>query len=350
MFRSAFPVFPLALSLLLGSYPVGAAEPGQDDSAALPPIEGEAPAQGEVSVDLNESTPGLTPEVYRETLRPHGDWQVSSRYGEVWRPRVGIGWRPYYYGAWLWTDEGWYWDSEEPFAWAVYHYGRWVLDPAWGWVWIPGYQWAPAWVAWRFGAEVVGWAPLGPGVSVFVTSYPFIDTWWTFVPTVRFVGVPIHTVAYSPRDTHRYFRATAPAPPRALAPSRSGRPASTTGSPAWGGPSRRVIEERTGRAVETTRRSPAWGAGSREERGVQAPRWSSPPSRHAPERERPGLAPSRRDEAGRQSVRPGSRDEEVRRPSIGPSPRSDGERRRTAPPPSRGSGEEPRRQKHGRER
>lgn len=244
----------------------------------------------EVSVDIEGATPGLTPELFRSTLSSHGEWYPSARYGNVWRPRVAAGWRPYYYGAWLWTDEGWYWESSEPFAWAVYHYGRWVFDPAWGWVWVPGYQWAPAWVTWRFGVDVVGWAPLGPGVSVFVTTYPFHDHWWTFVPTVRFVGVPVYTVAHPRREIPRWFRSTSPAPPRAV-PTRGDR---SSPAPAWGGPSRRFVEERVGRPIAPERRAPAWRPEGRPE-------------------VRPGARPEGRPEMG-----PGARPEV--RPEARPAP------------------------------
>src|SRR5262249_17951723 len=56
---------------------------------------------------------------------------------------------------------------DEPWGWATYHYGRWVFDPALGWVWIPGYDWAPAWVTWRFGGGDVGWAPPPPHANAF---------------------------------------------------------------------------------------------------------------------------------------------------------------------------------------
>lgn len=293
-----------------------------------------APPNGDVSVELDERTPGLTPEHFRSTLRTHGDWYVSPRYGEVWRPRVSVGWRPYYYGSWLWTDEGWYWDSDEPFAWAVYHYGRWVWDPAWGWVWVPGYVWAPAWVTWRFGIDAIGWAPLGPGVSVYVTSYPFVDFWWTFVPTVQFVGVPVHRVAYPPREVPRWFRATAPAPPRASpAPPRDGRFAA---APAWGGPARHFIEERTGRVLVPERRAPALRpeparAVERERPTARPPategrgRGEAPPRalpreerRERQERERPEVRPEPRQERGRPEMRSAPRQEERRAPDRAP--------------------------------
>ena len=31
---------------------------------------------------------------------------------------------------------------------------------SYGWVWVPGYEWGPAWVSWRTGGDYVGWAPL----------------------------------------------------------------------------------------------------------------------------------------------------------------------------------------------
>ena len=32
-----------------------------------------------------------------------------------------------------------------------------------GWVWVPGTVWSPAWVQYRYGDPYVGWAPLPPG-------------------------------------------------------------------------------------------------------------------------------------------------------------------------------------------
>ncbi len=62
----------------------------------------------------------------------------------------------------VYTDAGWTWVSEEPFGWATYHYGRWVRLRRIGWVWVPGEEWAPAWVSWRTSKNYVGWAPLPP--------------------------------------------------------------------------------------------------------------------------------------------------------------------------------------------
>jgi hypothetical protein len=58
------------------------------------------------------------------------------------------------------------WVSDEPWGWATYHYGRWANVDGTGWVWVPGYQWAPAWVSWRYGGGYAGWAPLPPATFV----------------------------------------------------------------------------------------------------------------------------------------------------------------------------------------
>src|SRR5207248_814128 len=98
-------------------------------------------------------------------LEPYGAWLETSDYGYVWQPRQAESsrsWRPYTTGRWVYTDAGWTWISEEPFGWATYHYGRWTRLGGVGWVWVPGNQWAPAWVSWRKSNDYVGWAPLPP--------------------------------------------------------------------------------------------------------------------------------------------------------------------------------------------
>ena len=58
--------------------------------------------------------------------------------------------------------DGWSWQSDYPWGDIAFHYGRWYRD-ALGWVWVPGYDWAPAWVCWRQTEGYCGWAPLPPG-------------------------------------------------------------------------------------------------------------------------------------------------------------------------------------------
>jgi len=294
----------------------------------------------QVQVDA-EGANTVTPETFQSGLAPYGDWVQSGAYGTVWRPRVAIGWRPYYYGRWEWTNEGWLWVSAEPFGWATYHYGRWAWDGGAGWVWVPGYQWAPAWVSWRYGGDVVGWAPLAPGLSLYVTNYAFVDFWWTFVPSVRFCGVPVWGVAYAPSRTWQYYAVTTPAPPRPRPPpvgsatggGARGRPPPVAGpTPGWGGPPPRYIEERSGRPVQASRivSEPRPGASRARpgEIGVYRPERASPPggaTRAAPAT-RPALPGSSTPPPGWL----GPRSAPTTRPSLPSAPRSEGH---PAPPP-----------------
>jgi hypothetical protein len=120
---------------------------------------------------------------FNAPLASEGAWVEVGTYGRCWHPNgVGVGWRPYCSGEWVWTDCGWYWQSDEPWAWACYHYGSWVLEPSVGWVWVPGIEWAPAWVCWRTGPGYIGWAPLGP------RTYIYGGPQFVFVENARFGG------------------------------------------------------------------------------------------------------------------------------------------------------------------
>jgi len=110
-------------------------------------------------------------------LSPYGTW-VEIDYGVVvWRPTVmRMGWAPYRMGSWVWTYDGWYWDSYESFGYITYHYGRWYYDDYYGWLWYPDYEWAPAWVEWRYDNDYIGWAPLHPYASFSINLGIFFTT------------------------------------------------------------------------------------------------------------------------------------------------------------------------------
>jgi hypothetical protein len=131
-------------------------------------------AELEVSAGVSIHT---TSDFY-EPLTPSGKWVEVGFYGHCWHPAgVGAGWRPYCNGYWEWTDAGWYWVSDEPWAWACYHYGTWINDANSRWCWVPGVEWAPAWVNWRIGVDYIGWAPCGPtGFIVEPTFYVFVES------------------------------------------------------------------------------------------------------------------------------------------------------------------------------
>ena len=153
--------------------------------------------------------------LFYNSLGSQGEW-INLRIGTVWRPyHVGHDWRPYLNGRWIWTDYGWYWSSYEPFGWATYHYGRWTYDDYYGWIWIPGDEWGPAWVEWRYNDDYIGWAPLPPlagwSLSVGVT---FGRPWnapvhyWNFVPCGNFSSVSVVNYVQAPDVTRRIFGKT----------------------------------------------------------------------------------------------------------------------------------------------
>jgi hypothetical protein len=145
------------------------------DAAEEPvePVEPLPEAQVAQSVEVVENAEAEpdAAEVYYDDLAPYGEWLETDVYGSVWQPNsvvvnVSSDWRPYTDGAWVDSDEGWAWRSNEPFGEICYHYGRWVQLADCGWVWVPGFDWAPAWVAWRAADGIAGWAPLPPEYGI----------------------------------------------------------------------------------------------------------------------------------------------------------------------------------------
>ena len=118
---------------------------------------------------------------FYDELSPYGQWVNDPEYGNVWVPNEGGDFRPYgSRGRWAMTEYGNTWVSDDPWGWACYHYGRWTYNSYYGWLWVPGYEWAPAWVSWRYGGGYCGWAPMSPGYNV-GASYGCPDSWWVFV-------------------------------------------------------------------------------------------------------------------------------------------------------------------------
>jgi len=157
---------------------------------------------GRASVDLG---------FFYDDLASYGNWVERPHYGWVWHPRaVASTWRPYAYGHWAWTDEGWIWISDEPYGWATYHYGRWYFDPDYGWEWVPGNEWAPAWVSWQEGDDYIGWAPLPPSVDfrpgrIEVSLAP---TLFVFVPARQFLAPRVVAYAVPRQECERIYRTT----------------------------------------------------------------------------------------------------------------------------------------------
>jgi hypothetical protein len=204
-----------------GDYTPAPVAPAADAApAAPPPLEEKA-----IAPQAAQPQERPTLQRFQEALSPYGRWVDTPEYGRVWVPsNVDARWRPYTNGRWVYTEQGWTFVSFDPWGWAPFHYGRWLYYPLYGWSWLPGYQWAPAWVSWRYGGGYVSWAPLGP-VGVAVAYYNTPSLWVAvrgphfhrplvhgyFVPTVRighvfrttyFAGVPRVGVYHSPPVTY----------------------------------------------------------------------------------------------------------------------------------------------------
>jgi hypothetical protein len=149
---------------------------------------------------------GVTFGTFYSSLSPHGEWVMIGPGVRAWQPfAVRYDWRPYLVGHWVWTDAGWCWVSEEPWGWATYHYGRWLYHDVYGWVWLPGYEWAPAWVEWRVVDGCVGWAPLSPLMTVRYRSPVFS---WSFLYTGHMTDRDIGNRILPESEARRLFGRT----------------------------------------------------------------------------------------------------------------------------------------------
>ena len=136
-----------------------------------------------------------------EQLDPYGDWMTMAGYGEVWRPRdVDMDWRPYTVGRWERSGEDWLWLSDFVWGSVPFHYGRWLEHAQFGWVWVPGFTYAPHWVVWGEDRSYTTWAPLPPGPcwrgDLFIGAVRASS--WVYLPTVRFRD------RYVRADPHRW--------------------------------------------------------------------------------------------------------------------------------------------------
>jgi hypothetical protein len=254
------------------------------------------------SVEPSEPMDGSI-DTFHAELEPYGRWVASQEYGLIWVPSravVGPSFAPYSTGgSWQYTNVGWMFASDWRWGWATFHYGRWYRDPVHGWCWVPGSVWAPAWVDWRFGHGVVGWAPLPPRHQ---------RTVWMFAGAGHMNRQHIDRYVY--RDSSRYYRTTTPVRHR----FRSGR------AYWYSGPRRDQIEREGRIQIRPVRMQPPRAgvvvrvrleAGRVHTERVAAPRdrvitrsrreaFRARPATRQPSRSEPGRAPGavRRDAPG----------------------------------------------------
>jgi hypothetical protein len=133
----------------------------QDDNYQQPV---NPPADQNYTDDQNNDAGAPTYQTFYDQLSPYGTWVNYPGYGYCWVPaNEDPDFSPYMSnGHWVYTDLGWTWVSDFPWGWGPFHYGRWFGDPMYGWIWMPGYDWAPAWVIWGDYDGYYGWACIGP--------------------------------------------------------------------------------------------------------------------------------------------------------------------------------------------
>ncbi|MCX6570155.1 MAG: cell envelope integrity protein TolA [Candidatus Aminicenantes bacterium] len=187
----------MTLVLLLAT---GCAAYGPSPASGYPPGMG-VPNVGSPQGYGQEYGPEMDIDYAYNYLAPYGNWVNMDPYGYVWTPRhMGYQWRPYSDGHWVMTDDGWTWIANEEWGSIPFHYGRWGYDDGFGWYWVPGTVWGPAWVSWRWSDQYAGWAPLPPGVEFragmdFASlSFNIPSRFWVFIQAPHFLD----------RDIYRY--------------------------------------------------------------------------------------------------------------------------------------------------
>jgi hypothetical protein len=208
----------LAIALVLGGRfgpgPIAASAFAEDDEPLEPaPPETEPPRDEPAPPDTEPPQEEPTPESFNSALGPYGQWYFrASLNAWAWHPSaaaVGTDFRPYETnGHWVYSPEGWAFTSTLPFGWAVFHYGRWYQDDVYGWLWMPGDTWAPAWVDWREGGGYVGWAPLPP--ENVDTEGVDVSTEWCFVAAPFFAATDLFVHVVTPVEGRHVYVVTQP--------------------------------------------------------------------------------------------------------------------------------------------
>ena len=182
---------PAAAAPKAGATPGPAADPNDArERMKAQPFPGDAKG-AKAAKDVKEPTlsaPDL--EALKSALAPFGTWIDDPERGTLWIPstkEVGKSFAPYKSsGRWGLDKSGdWSWISDYPWGDIPFHFGNWTwLPPSsgtqqpkqgnappaeHGWAWVPGAEYAPAWVVWRLGDvknPFVGWAPAPPSKKI----------------------------------------------------------------------------------------------------------------------------------------------------------------------------------------
>jgi len=137
------------------------------------------------------------------------DTYVSWDFFFIWRPspslsigvaagEPGPSYVPYVNGRWIYSENGWYFKAPTYYEEIVHHYGRWCYTGSYGWIWIPGRVWAPAWVRWAEDDDYIGWAPVETSFYIYNQYY--------VVPQPVYTFVSIEKKHFLEPEPYKYFR------------------------------------------------------------------------------------------------------------------------------------------------
>lgn len=160
----------------------------QNDSVfTIEGVKEELKTDGEwIKVNKSEIDPGAVAD-------ESGGFDPEINIDYVWRPtNMEEGWSPYTNGYWNYCNNGWMWVSYYNWGWRTCHYGRWWWSAYYGWVWSPGFVFAPAWVVWMYNDGYCGWYPISPRVRCYndynyrCHTMRYKTRCWTFVEKRKF--------------------------------------------------------------------------------------------------------------------------------------------------------------------
>ncbi len=144
-------------------------------------------------------------QLFYDELSPYGMWVEYQSYGYAWIPNDDPGFTPYVTaGHWVLANDDWTWVSDYPWGWATFHYGRWDCDAVYGWVWIPGSEWGPAWVSWRRSPGYYGWRALAPAME-----HQNRNDRWAFVKVKDFAEPDIGRYIVNQSNNEKIMRRSA---------------------------------------------------------------------------------------------------------------------------------------------
>ena len=186
--RQSWSATWLAVGVIMASLPVAIAQAPSATVQSAPEVN--APADGAPSLAPTPVGGQPIDPAMRETLARFGTFQTIATFGEVWKPTiVPADWRPYAACHWVNSRRfGWYYDDRTAWGAIIHHYGRWTHVVSLGWVWVPGAEFSPGWVAWRASPAYIGWAPLPPTGDLKGAEAAVFENggFWTFMETPVF--------------------------------------------------------------------------------------------------------------------------------------------------------------------